>query len=408
MTNRMPTRSVFPLHGVRAHAQTGRAQQRAQPDHPRGRGRARPLGRSLALGLALALALALALGGCSSAKPAAPAAGSAPSGAAGAPGAAGGSQAGGAQATGAGQVVDESFSIRLDEDLYQLEEAISLIAGSLNKVADRTPTLAINSFYFGKDVNADFRRKAEVVILDKIFQANPRVRLVQCQECQKLETKIAAGVLKLRKGIPTQEARRALAEKLGVDGFIDIGMFTSDGQLTVYLKVVEAQSGAIILVDELAGRRASKRRALTFGFGELNFPISGVDHKALELSVQESVKLTGRFSFAVDLLLFVGNNANNPSATVTLNSGLLLSPTFGFDIVQVPSSTSRVVGFIGIGKLIAPQLDYANFARAGLEVIVGDQLSVLFAFNSFQDANLDNGTDTLSGAGYEIRFGYRW
>ncbi len=310
-------------------------------------------------------------------------------------------------------VVDESFSIRLDEDLYQLEEAITLIARSLNKVADRTPTLAINSFFFGKEVDADFRRKAEVIILDKIFKINPNVRLVQCQECQKLETKISNGVLRLRKGIPSQESRKALAEKLGVDGFVDIGMFRSNGQLTVYLKVVEAQSGAIILVDELAGRRAPRRRAVTISFGEMILPIAlngtKVDHRALTLGVQESVKLTNRFSFAVDLLYFADNNKNNPATHITLNGGLMLAPTLGFDILQLPSSTSRLIGFIGIGKLISPQLDYANLARVGLEMVVGDQLSVMFAYNDFQEANVQGtGTNLLKGAGYEIRFGYRF
>jgi hypothetical protein len=360
-----------------------------------------------------AVLLAVLLGACAGKQPAAPAAPpAAPASGAAAPASA--PPAAQAQPATAEQGVDESFSIRLDENLYQLEEAVSLIARSLNKVADRTPTLAINSFHFGKEVDADFRRKAEVVILDKIFQINPNVRLVQCQECQKLETKITNGVLRLRKGIPSQESRKALAQKLGVDGFIDIGMFSTDGQLTVYLKVVEAESGAIILVDELAGRRASRRRSLTVSFGELIFPITiageTVDHRALALGVQEAVKLTGRFSFAVDLLAFTDNNDNNPKTHITLDSGVLLSPTLGFDILQVPSSTSRLIAFIGIGKLIAPQLDYANFARAGVEMVVGDQLSVMFAFNSFQEAQVDNPgtTTTLQGAGYEIRFGYRF
>lgn len=315
-------------------------------------------------------------------------------------------------------VVDESFSIRLDEDLYQLEEAVTLIAASLNQVADITPTMAINSFHFGKEIDPDFRRKAEVIILDKLFLINPNIRLVACQECQKLETKIERGVLKLRKGIPSQESRQDLAQKLGVDGFIDIGMFSSEGQLTVYLKVQEARSGAIVLVDELAGRRAPMRRALTFSFGEMIFPLTldggeVIDHRALILSVQESVKLTGRFSFAVDVIAFVDNNENNPETTFELNSGLLLAPTLGFDIIQVPSSTSRLILFLGIGKLIHPQLDYANLARGGLEMIVGDRLSVLFAYNSFLEANVDAtdsdySTVVLDGGGYEVRFGYRF
>ncbi|MEE8433918.1 MAG: hypothetical protein V3S64_03945, partial [bacterium] len=87
-------------------------------------------------------------------------------------------------------IVDESFSIRLDEELFQLEEAVTLLATSLSKVASRTPTLAINSIYFGKNINLDFRRKAEVIILYKVFVANPNVRLVQCQECRRIETRI--------------------------------------------------------------------------------------------------------------------------------------------------------------------------------------------------------------------------
>ena len=324
-------------------------------------------------------------------------------------------------------LIDESFSIRLDEDLYQLEEAVSLIAGSLSKVNDRVSTLAINSFYFGREVDADFRRKAEIVILDKVFQYNPNIRLVQCQECQTLETKIIRGVLKLRKGIPNQETRQKLAEKLQVDGFVDIGMFRNDGQLTVYLKVTEAKSGAIILVDELVGRRASRRRALTFSFGEMTFPITVnaalVQHHALLLSIQESVKLTSRFSFGVDLIFWSDKNKKNPDPHITLKSGMLLMPTLGFDVLQLPSSTSRVVMFMGVGKLLSSQMDYANMYRAGVEFIVGDRMSVLLAFNRFTEVIVDTTgatslsgaavtgsatTDKLSGGGNELRFGYRF
>jgi len=312
-------------------------------------------------------------------------------------------------------IIDESFSIRYDEDLYQLEEAVALIAGSLNKISDRVSNLAINSFHYGKGVDADFRRKAEVVILDKLFVANPYVKLVQCPECQKLETKIVKGVLRIRKGIPDQKARKELAGRLGVDGFIDIGMFTDGGQLTVYLKVVEASSGAIILVDELAGRRAPMRRAFTVSFGEMIFPIdlSGktVDHKTLAIGFQEAVKLTGRFSFAVDVVFYMDHNENNPEATYTLDGGILLAPVIGFDILQVHSSTSRIIWIFGIGKLLDPQLDYANFARTGLDFVVGDRMSVLLGYNHFDEHQLEGGTTTvgpLHGGGYDLRFGYRF
>ncbi len=321
-----------------------------------------------------------------------------------------------------GNVIDESFSIRKDEDLYQLEEATALIAGSLSKISDQVSTLAINSFYFGKTVDPDFRRKAEVIILDKVFAANPDVRLVQCQECQKLETKIVNGVLRLRKGIPNQESRRELAKKLGADGFIDIGMFRDGKQLTVYLKVVEAESGAIILVDELVGRQAAKRQSLTFSFGELNFPIKigtkSVQHNALALTVTETVQLTGRFSFGVDLAMYTDNNKQNTDPHTTLNGGIMLAPTLNFDLLQLRASTSRVLAYLGIGKLIDPQLNYANLARAGVEFVVGDKLVVVFGANSFtknsivltnsEKTKLGVTEATLTGVGYEIRFGYRF
>jgi hypothetical protein len=321
-----------------------------------------------------------------------------------------------------GPVLDESFSIRKDEDLYQLEEATALIAGSLGRISDQVSTLAINSFYFGREVDPDFRRKAEVIILDKVFAANPDVRLVQCQECQKLETKIVGGVLRLRKGIPNQESRRELAKKLGADGFIDIGMFRDGKQVTVYLKVVEADSGAIILVDELVGRQAAKRQSLTFSFGELNFPIKignkTTAHNALALTVTETVQLTGRFSFGVDLALYTDNNKQNPDPHVTTTGGIMVAPTLNFDILQLPASTSRLLAYLGVGKLIDPQLNYANLVRAGVQFVVGDRLVLVFGANSFskndivltktEQTTLGVTTATLNGVGYEIRFGYRF
>jgi hypothetical protein len=318
----------------------------------------------------------------------------------------------GAEAQPKEPVVDQSFSIRQDEDLFQLEEIVTLISTSLNKVADRVKTLAINSMHFGRQVDADFRRKAEVIILEKLFEANPTVKLVQCQECQKLETKIVRGILKLRKGIPSNEARIALAQKLQVDGFIDIGLFKDNNQITVYLKVTEAQTGAIILVDELAGRRAPKRDALTFSFGEMNFPIesstgTSADHNALVLGVNETVQLTGRFSFGVDLNFYLDNNANNPDAIIELDVGILLAPYLGFDVVQMHASASRLLFYVGVGKLLSPQLEYANLFRAGLQFIVGDRLVIIFGVNNFFETDIENG-NKVTGAGSELRFGYRF
>lgn len=319
---------------------------------------------------------------------------------------------------------EEFLTIRQDERIYQLDEIAALISRSLNKISDRVSTLAVNSIYFGTEVDRDFRRKAEVVIYEQLLKNNPSVKLVQCQECQRLETKIVRGVLKLRKGIPTQEARIELAKKLDVDGFIDIGVFQDGRQLTLYIKVIEAENGAVIFVDELAGRRAPKRDALTFTFGEINFPIeiagTTTVHNTLAIGVQESVQLTGRFSFAVDLAAFLDNNDLNPDPHITLNSGLMLSPTLGFELVQIPASTSRLVGYVGLGKLLAPQLNYANFMKAGVEFVVGDRLVVMLGMINFVESQVDveagdiTPTTTgatsaeLKGSSYEIRFGYRF
>jgi len=308
-------------------------------------------------------------------------------------------------------LVDESFSIRQEEDLFQLEEILALLAVSLSKISDRAKVLAINSMHFGRGVDADFRKKAEIIILARLFEANPTIKLVQCQECQRLQTKIVRGVLKLRKGLGSAEARVALAKKLEVDGFIDIGMFRNKQQITVFIKVIEAETGAIILVDELAGRTAFKRDALTISFGEMNFPIeksgTSVDHKALVLGVSETVQLTGRFSFSVDVNLFVDNNANNPDKFLDLDAGLLLAPAVGFDVLQLQASTSRLVYYLGIGKLLSPQLDFANLFKTGFEFVVGDKLVITMGIVGFVESNIETG-EVLSGSGFELRFGYRF
>lgn len=321
------------------------------------------------------------------------------------------------------QEQEEFLSIRQDERIFQLDEIASLVARSLSRVADRISTLAVNSIYFGTEVDRDFRRKAEVVIYEQLLDKNPTVKLVQCQECQRLVTKIVRGVLRLRKGIPTREARIELAKKLGVDGFIDIGVFQDGRQLTLFIKVIEAESGAIILVDELAGRRAPRRDSLTVSFGEVNFPIeidgTTVVHNTLAVAVQESVQLTGRFSFSVDLIAFIDNNDLNADPHITLDSGLILAPTLGFDLVQIPASTSRLILYAGLGKLLAPQLNYANLVRTGIEFIVGDRLVVIIGVINYFENQVDatsadvepsatSDTILLNGTSYEIRFGYRF
>lgn len=310
---------------------------------------------------------------------------------------------------------EEAFSFRQDEELFQLEEAVTLIAGALNQVADQVSILAINSVHFGESLRGDFRRKARIIFLEQLLDANPSIKLVQCQECQRLETKIVRGMLRIRKGIPSGEARQELAQRLGVDGFIDIGVFREGPQLTVYLQVVEAETGAIILVDELSGRRAPKRETLTFGFGEMIFPIEvgskSVQHRALVLSVKESIQMTPRLSFAVELAFFVDNNENNPDPHIELDTGAILAPTLGYDVLRFPSSASRLQIYGGLGKLIAPQLNYANLLKAGLLFIVGDELEVQAGANYFPESELEaqDGTPiTLQGTGYEIRFGYRF
>jgi hypothetical protein len=312
-----------------------------------------------------------------------------------------------ARAQPAAEQPEEPFSFRQDEELYQLEEAVTLIAGSLNKVADKVSILAINSVHYGADIAGDFREKARVIFLEKLLDANPAVKLVQCQECERLQTRIVRGVLRLQRGIPSGEARQELARKLGVQGFIDIGLFREGRQLTVYLQVAEAETGAIILVDELTGRRAPRREALTFSFGEMILPINGKDHRALVLSVRESLQISPRISFGIELAFFLDNNENNPDRVITLDFGAALAPTLGFDVTQFPGSASRITLYGGLGKFVSPQLEYGNFLKAGALFIVGDQLEVLLGFNFFQQTNLADQNE-LSGSGYEIRFGYRF
>ena len=373
-----------------------------------------------------ALVLAVALSAATALVPAAMAQQAAPAPAANPPPAAKPAPAAAQPKPRSGPIVDESFSIRHDEDLYQLEEAVTLIAGSLSKIADKVNVLAINSFSFGKEVDKDFKTKAEVIILEKLLDANANVKLVQCQECQKLETKIVNGVLRIKKGIPSQEARLELAKKLGVDGFIDIGMFRNNRQLTIYIKVVEAETGAIILVDEIVGRQAAKRDAVTLSFGQLNFPIvfksnnKTYQSNTLALTTTEQVQLTGRVSFGVDVEIYTDNNQNNSNPHLNLTGGVLLSPFLGIDVLQVPQSTSRVIWYAGLGELLDPQLNYGVVYRSGLQFIVGDRLVVTFGGNWFESTNvaLTNSDKSkqpllasgakLSGEAYELRFGYRF
>ncbi|MDH4225660.1 MAG: hypothetical protein OEW12_08440 [Deltaproteobacteria bacterium] len=309
------------------------------------------------------------------------------------------------------QLVDESFSFRMDEDVYQFEEAVTLISTAMGKVADKVSVIAINSVYFGGEYQGDFRHKAKVIFLEKLLAANPSIKLLRCQECEKLETKLVRGVLRIRKGLPDAEARIALGKKLGADGFIDIGVFKESGQITVYLQVTEASTGAILLVEELGGRKAFRRHSMTLSLGDMKFPInisgSTTVHNALAVTFRETVQLSNRFSFGVDLSAYMDNNKTNPDPHITLSAGGVLLPFLGYDVLQFPESTTRLTAYIAVGKMLAPQFNYPTITGGGVIFIVGDRLEMTIGSNSYPDTYLTNG-EILSGSGLMVLFGYRW
>jgi hypothetical protein len=120
------------------------------------------------------------------------------------------------------------------------------------------------------------------------------------------------------------------------------------------------------------------------------------------------------------VIVYTDNNDLSTAPHMTLDAGILLSPFLGIDMVQLPQSTSRVIGYLGLGKLLSPQLNYGDAYRAGVQFVVGDRLSVTVGLNQFDRTNvlvsngdkakqplLANGA-VLDGAGYELRFGYRF
>ncbi|MCH7478404.1 MAG: hypothetical protein IIA14_09895, partial [SAR324 cluster bacterium] len=88
-------------------------------------------------------------------------------------------------------------------------------------------------------------------------------------------------------------------------------------------------------------------------------------------------------------------------------AGLLLAPAIGFDLLQLQASTSRLVYYLGIGKLLSPQLDFANLFKTGFEFVVGDKLVITMGIVGFPKTNIETG-DILSGNGFEVRFGFRF
>jgi hypothetical protein len=179
--------------------------------------------------------------------------------------------------------------------------------------------------------------------------------------------------------------------------------------------VIEAETGAIILAEELTGRRAPRRESLTFSFGEMIVPIkiggSSTDHSTLVLAVRENYQISERLSFGIELAFYLDNNSNNPDPHIDLDTGAVLSPTLGYDFFRFSGSASRVTGYAGLGKFISPQFNYGNLVKAGVMMVVGDELEVLLGINYFQETNLadSGGSDvTLTGTGYELHFGYRF
>ena len=133
-----------------------------------------------------------------------------------------------------------------DRQISQLEQLTPSLVESVQSMQTKINSVAISSISFGDTLPSNFRKVA-TGRLQQTLTSLKTLKVSVCESCSQIRTNISGSFLKISRGIADDKYRREVAKELNVKGFLDIAVFTSEGdQLSISLNAYEAKSGEIV------------------------------------------------------------------------------------------------------------------------------------------------------------------
>jgi len=315
----------------------------------------------------------------------------------------------------------ESYDMWSDPLYYQFEKMLYNLSKSVGRLNNRVSTLAVTDMEFSQGLDKSFQKVASAKLYGQLLMENPKLRLIKCNECNMVRSEIKAGILTISRGLADQKARRTLADKLGVQGFMVVAVTLEKRQLTIVVNVYDAKEGRIILSDVITGIPVPETVYYNTYFGKMSLPVtlstgSVLEHSILLLGLEKSIRFAESWLLSADVALYMDNNASLATDHVTFTSGLVVDGTIGWEVASLMNNNTSVVLNGGIGQFISAQMNFTGFVKLGVKMAVGQAITFnVYGLSLLSDQiNLEQpessgaSVDQLKGMPISISLGYQF
>ncbi len=316
---------------------------------------------------------------------------------------------------------NEKYAMWNDPLYFQFGELMPELARSIGRLDARISALAVTNISFSPNLDNAFRKVAEAKLYGQLLLENPQLKLIKCDECNRITSELKNGILTISRGLKDQEARNELASKLGVQGFMTTMITEEERQLSVVINVHDAQEGRIILSDVITGKPLPKARYWHLYAGHLTIPVmmasgKSVDQTALTFGAEHTIRFAESWIVGFSLAYYTDNNSklgNNNEDYVELATGYMFDGTIAWELASLMQSNAALAVHAGMGEFISTQFNFSVYYRAGFKLSFGQRLTLNYSLFSFPETHLskpeDDGTvDKLPGAAALVSFGYQF
>ncbi|MCP4749582.1 MAG: hypothetical protein GY866_01695 [Proteobacteria bacterium] len=317
---------------------------------------------------------------------------------------------------------EESYNMWSDPLYYQFEEMMPKLARSIGRLDSRISTLAVTELDFSASLDREFRKVASAKLYGQLLLENPKLKLIKCNECNMIRSEIRAGILTINRGLTDQKARRNLAEKLGVQGFMTAMIIEQERQLTIVVNVYDAQEGRIVLSDAITGVPVPENTYYNIYLGEMTVPVtvmrsdstSDEKHSGIVLGLEKSERFAESWLIAANFAIFLDNNTKLDDGHEEFDPRLMFDGTIGWELASLMNNNASFVLKAGIGQFLSEQFNWSVFTKAGIKISIGQMLTfniynyTLLSDNKKLKATTDTPTNELNGSITSISFGYQF
>ena len=208
-----------------------------------------------------------------------------------------------------------------------------------------------------------------------------------CEACSQIRTNISGSFLKISRGIADDKFRREIAKELNVNGFLDIALFTSKGQLSISLNAYDAKNGEIVFSKIVTGRPPKSGSYIHVFYGKMTVPIkftsdsSGqitVDHQARVLGGEKMVRLADDWSLTGGASFLSDDNSNLTDKYEKAITGFLIDGTIGYDLFNFGGDQVSFGLIAGLGMMTVTPFSNPAYFKTGFTVSVAEQLTLSY------------------------------